>query len=333
MIGARAIALPGTAARAADEKARAFPGDAGWGRGQRAGRHGRTADFGDAPRIRGTRAVGAGRWPKPVPASSTFRWADASNWIPPSRCRSRFSRSTVPIRPCTSRAAGRSPTRMARGCRVTRSRIGRTLLRASKSAARNSPHRPRAPGCAPPSSTASRLPRRRRYAGERHAQSRRVCGVAPRLPARPQADGPGYPSHLGGNQGPRRSAPRPARTTDTTAIFEAGNPGPRRPRAGLDETAGVRTDLAPGVLAKLRRERPPFNVTPLDLLPAEAVAVLVLAKGGATLPRRDANDERRLRQDRAGPERVILSQDDVGGYGLQPGGRRRRTPSRAWQSD
>lgn len=104
-------------------------------------------------------------------------------------------------------------------------------------------------------------------------------------------------------------------------------------RAGLDETAGVRTDLAPGVLAKLRRERPPFNVTPLDLLPAEAVAVLVLAKGGATLPRRDATDERRLRQDRAGPERVILSQDDVGGYGLQPGGRRRRTPSRAWQSD
>ena len=82
----------------------------------------------------------------------------------------------------------------------------------------------------------------------------------------------------------------------------------------------MRTDLAPGVLAKLRRERPPFNVTPLDLLPAEAVAVLVLAKGGATLPRRDANDERRLRQDRAGPERVILSQDDVGGYGLQPGG-------------
>ncbi len=134
-------------------------------------------------------------------------------------------------------------------------------------------------------------------------------------------------------KGPGGQRPAPARTTDTTAIFEAENPGPRRPRAGLDETAGVRTDLAPGVLAKLRRERPPFNVTPLDLLPAEAVAVLVLAKGGATLPRRDATDERRLRQDRAGPERVILSQDDVGGYGLQPGGRRRRTPSRAWQSD
>lgn len=114
--------------------------------------------------------------------------------------------------------------------------------------------------------------------------------------------------------------PDPASTTDTTAIFVAGNLGPLRPRAGLDEWAGVRTDLAAGVLAKLRRERPPFEVTPLDLLPTEAVEAFVLANAGATLPRRDATDERILRQYRAGTGRVILSQDDVGGYGLQPGG-------------
>lgn len=114
--------------------------------------------------------------------------------------------------------------------------------------------------------------------------------------------------------------PDPASTTDTTAIFVAGNLGPLRPRAGLGEWAGVRTDLAPDVVAKLRRERPPFDVTPLDLLPAEAVEAFVLANAGGTLPRREATDERIVRQYRAGTGRVIMSQDDVGGSGMQPGG-------------
>ena len=127
--------------------------------------------------------------------------------------------------------------------------------------------------------------------------------------------------------------PDPASTTDTTAIFVAGNLGPLRPRAGLDEWAGVRTDLAAGVLAKLRRERPPFEVTPLDLLPTEAVEAFVLANAGATLPRRDATDERILRQYRAGTGRVIQSQYDVGGYWLQPCGTRRPIPSHALPSD
>jgi hypothetical protein len=54
-----------------------------------------------------------------------------------------------------------------------------------------------------------------------------------------------------------------------------------------------------------------------------------LAKAGATLPCRDATDEGLVRQDRAGTGRVIMSQDDVGGYRMQSGGGRRRTPSPA----
>jgi hypothetical protein len=114
--------------------------------------------------------------------------------------------------------------------------------------------------------------------------------------------------------------PDPASTTDTTAIFVAGNLGPLRPRAGLGAWAGVRADLAPDVVAKLRRERPPFDVTPLDLLPAEAIEAFVLANAGGTLPRREDADERIVRQYRAGTGRVIMSQDDVGGSGMQPGG-------------
>ena len=130
-------------------------------------------------------------------------------------------------------------------------------------------------------------------------------------------------------KGPGGPRPDPASTTDTTAIFVAGNLEPRRPRAGLDKWAGVRTDLAPDVVAKLRRERPSFDVTPPDLLPAEAVEAFGLAKAGATLPCRDATDEGLVRQDPAGTGRVIMSQEDVGGYRMQSGGGPRRTPSPA----
>jgi hypothetical protein len=59
---------------------------------------------------------------------------------------------------------------------------------------------------------------------------------------------------------------------------------------------------------------PPFTFAPLALLPAAEVEAHVLARAGATLPRRDAIDERLVRQFHAGTGRIIFSQDDVGGY-------------------
>jgi hypothetical protein len=107
----------------------------------------------------------------------------------------------------------------------------------------------------------------------------------------------------------------PEKTAAKTRVYISGNLGPSRPQANLDDWKSVRTDFDPAVLTLLRATRPPFAVEPLALLPAEAVEAHVLAQAGATLPRRDAIDERLVRQYRAGSGKVINSQDDVGGYG------------------
>jgi hypothetical protein len=112
--------------------------------------------------------------------------------------------------------------------------------------------------------------------------------------------------------------PDAAATVGRTAIYLAGNLGPRRPHAELDEWAGIRSELEATLLARLRRDTPPFTVQPLVLLPTADVERHVLAHAGAILPRRDPIDERMLRDFRASTGRIIMSQDDVGGYGLQP---------------
>lgn len=107
----------------------------------------------------------------------------------------------------------------------------------------------------------------------------------------------------------------PEKTAAKTRIYVAGNLGPLRAQATLPDWQSVRTDVNPSIVAQLRAAQPPFAVEPLALLPAETVEAHVLAHAGATLPRRDAIDERLVRQYRAGTGRVIASQDDVGGYG------------------
>ena len=113
--------------------------------------------------------------------------------------------------------------------------------------------------------------------------------------------------------GRRREA---AETVGRTQVFLAGNLGPRRPRLDSDEWTGVRSELEPALTRQLRRDTPPFVVAPVALLPTAEVEEYVLANAGATLPRRDAIDERIIRQHRAGTGRVIMSQDDVGGFSL-----------------
>ncbi|MBI5692283.1 MAG: hypothetical protein HZC55_19545 [Verrucomicrobia bacterium] len=107
---------------------------------------------------------------------------------------------------------------------------------------------------------------------------------------------------------------KPEKAVGQTRVYLAGNLGPLRPRSDLDAWDSARTEFSAEILAQLRVAEPPFRVAPLDLLPAEAVEAHVLAHAGAILPRRDAIDERLVRQYRAGTGRVIHSQDDVGGY-------------------
>lgn len=107
---------------------------------------------------------------------------------------------------------------------------------------------------------------------------------------------------------------KPEVAVGRTRVFIAGNLGPRRPRADLDNWASVKVDFPAPVVAGLRAAQPPFTVEPLALLPAEDVEAHVLAHAGATRPRRDAIDERLVRQFRAGTGQIIFSQDDVGGF-------------------
>ena len=106
----------------------------------------------------------------------------------------------------------------------------------------------------------------------------------------------------------------PEDATGRTRVFIAGNLGPMRPRADLDDWASVKHDFPAAAIGRLRVAQPPFRVEPLALLPASEVEDFVLTHAGATLPRRDAIDDRLIRQHRAGRGAIIQSQDDVGGY-------------------
>jgi len=115
---------------------------------------------------------------------------------------------------------------------------------------------------------------------------------------------------------------RPAAETVAghTHIFIAGNLGPLRPRADLDEWAGVRLDVPQKVADQLRVAAPPFAVLPLVLLATDQVEDEVLQQVGANLPQRDPIDERLVRQYREGRGQVIQSQDEVGGYAARKSG-------------
>ena len=108
-------------------------------------------------------------------------------------------------------------------------------------------------------------------------------------------------------------------TVGKTRIHVAGNLGPGRTDPTQDEWAGVRAKDLDDAVRSLRVDAPPFAVEPLALLPTETLEAYVLAQAGATLPRRDAIDERVLAQYLAGTGKVIFSQDDAGGYGALRG--------------
>lgn len=110
-------------------------------------------------------------------------------------------------------------------------------------------------------------------------------------------------------------------------IFIQGNIGPLRPSSAMNQWASVgpifQEDLelsnidfqtAEALVKKVRVEKPPFNVSPLTVLSTDQVANYVLDHAGATLPSRDAIDQRVVSQIKAGVGALINSQDEVGGY-------------------
>jgi pectate lyase len=104
-------------------------------------------------------------------------------------------------------------------------------------------------------------------------------------------------------------------------IHLAGNIGPHRPSADLDEWALFRVgweeqqpDHAP-----FRAEQP-FPTWPVTVQPATGAYEFVLANAGATLPRRDAVDRRIAQQVRDRTGRIIDSPKQVGGYPPLSGG-------------
>lgn len=109
-------------------------------------------------------------------------------------------------------------------------------------------------------------------------------------------------------------SPPPKATVGVTKVFVKDNLGPVRTSPTSDEWTGVAIDFDPTVGRMLRVTTPPFVVEPLTLLPVGEVEAHVLANAGATLPRRDSIDERLVRQYRAGQGKLVVSQDDVGGY-------------------
>lgn len=99
------------------------------------------------------------------------------------------------------------------------------------------------------------------------------------------------------------------------SIYIAGNLGPLRPKSDMDEWAGVNViGWPPETLKAWRAATPPLQITPLQLIPTEKVFNEILNNGGAKLPHRDKHDIRIVSAIKAGQGKVILSQDDVGGY-------------------
>jgi pectate lyase len=104
-------------------------------------------------------------------------------------------------------------------------------------------------------------------------------------------------------------------------IYVEGNLGPHRPDPSMDEWAivGFRWGEE-GIAPEKYRSHIKFDTPPVTTTgPVEARGI-VLAQAGATLPQRDAIDERIVNDVRNGTGYIINSPDDVGGYpGLASG--------------
>lgn len=104
-------------------------------------------------------------------------------------------------------------------------------------------------------------------------------------------------------------------------FFVQGNLSPHRPNEEASDWAPVGygfTDHEPA--PESFRSPDPFDTHPVTASRAEEAFEQVLAGAGATLPQRDAVDERIVAEARSGGGRIIDSPDDVGGYpDLAPG--------------
>ena len=100
----------------------------------------------------------------------------------------------------------------------------------------------------------------------------------------------------------------------TPAIFVEGNLSPARPAAGLDEWLLVTYGWGGGVAPEKYRSPSRFLAPTIVAEPAETALELVLLGAGATLPLRDAADERVIAGVMQGAGAIIDGPSDVGGY-------------------
>ena len=97
-------------------------------------------------------------------------------------------------------------------------------------------------------------------------------------------------------------------------MFVRDNRGPHRPSDGADDWSLV----DPGPDGPHPAER--FDVAPVTTLPAQGAREEVLAKAGATAPRRDPVDARIVGEVRDGSGSIIDTPDEVGGFPSLLGG-------------
>jgi hypothetical protein len=104
-------------------------------------------------------------------------------------------------------------------------------------------------------------------------------------------------------------------------IYVQGNLGPHRPDPAVDEWALVGFGWGEaGVAPETYRNLTPFETALITTSSAAAAYETVLAGAGATLPHRDAVDNRVVDDVRQRGGAIIDSPDDVGGYPRLAGG-------------
>jgi len=121
--------------------------------------------------------------------------------------------------------------------------------------------------------------------------------------------------------GPYEILFNPGRAGSTPKLYVSGNLGPHRPDARADDWALVGLGFGHEGVAPTRfRVATPFATWPITTQSAAEALPLVLARAGATLPKRDAVDARVVSDVRNRTGKMINSPKEAGGHPPMQGG-------------
>lgn len=97
-------------------------------------------------------------------------------------------------------------------------------------------------------------------------------------------------------------------------VYLSDNIGPLRNDPASDQWTGTSSKLDPVSMARIRSDDPLFSSN-VKVISTDDLKDLLLSEGGATLPKRDSNDLRIVKQIKTGKGKTTVnSQNDVGGY-------------------